>query len=85
MQELARQNVPAPVVGYELGDQAGRPSWPGLIGASLVVLSGPPATRKQKTVTGRMPRAGWHARTAREWSVNELAAQLTATTGGENQ
>ena len=82
-QELARQNVPAPVVGYELGDQA----WPAELAwpdrRIAVVLSGPSGDPETEDRDRAYAEAGWHARTAREWSAEELAAQLTGTTGGE--
>jgi ATP-dependent helicase YprA (DUF1998 family) len=84
VRELARLDVPVPIVGYELGSQG----WPAELAwpdrRIAVVLHGvdddpETADRNQAYAT-----AGWHARTAREWSVRELAAQLE-TTGREGR
>ncbi|MBQ1059825.1 DEAD/DEAH box helicase [Micromonospora sp. C41] len=83
VQQLARQNLPVPVVGYELGDQA----WPAELAwperRIAVVLTGAPDDPETEDRDRAYTEAGWHARTAREWSAEELAAQLAATSGGE--
>ncbi|BCL12371.1 DEAD/DEAH box helicase [Micromonospora sagamiensis] len=85
VQHLARQNLPAPIVGYELGDDA----WPAELAwpeqRLAVVLTGPPGDPETEDRDRAYAEAGWHARTAREWSVDELAAQLTEPSGGENR
>ncbi|MET8909532.1 DEAD/DEAH box helicase [Micromonospora sp. NPDC004551] len=84
VQQLARQNLPAPVVGYELGDQA----WPAELAwpdrRIAIVLTGRPDDPETEDRDRAYAEAGWHARTAREWSIDELAAQLTGTSGGES-
>ncbi|QGN48623.1 DEAD/DEAH box helicase [Micromonospora sp. WMMC415] len=84
VQQLARQNLPAPVVGYELGDQA----WPAELAwpdrRIAIVLTGPPGDPETEDRDRAYAEAGWHARTARDWSVDELAAQLEVTSGGES-
>jgi AcrR family transcriptional regulator len=85
VQQLARQGVPAPVVGYELGDQGWQAelAWPDR--RIAVVLTGSPDDPEVVDRDRAYAAAGWHARTAREWSVHELAAQLAATSGGEGR
>ncbi|PWU48057.1 RNA helicase [Micromonospora globispora] len=85
VQQLARQDVPAPVVGYELGDQGWQAelAWPDR--RIAVVLTGSPDDPEVADRDRAYADAGWHARTAREWSAEELAAQLAATSGGERR
>ncbi|MER6590364.1 DEAD/DEAH box helicase [Micromonospora purpureochromogenes] len=82
VQHLARQGVPAPVVGYELGDQG----WPAELAwperRIAIVLSGSQDDPEVADRDRAYAEAGWHARTAREWSADELAAQIQATSGG---
>ncbi|MEH0972814.1 DEAD/DEAH box helicase [Micromonospora sp. CPCC 205546] len=84
VRQLAQQNLPAPIVGYELGDQA----WPAELAwpdrRIAVVLTGPPGDPEAADRDRAYAEAGWHARTAREWSVEELVAQLAAN-GGESR
>ncbi|MFD0782694.1 RNA helicase, partial [Micromonospora azadirachtae] len=83
VQQLARHDLPAPVVGYELGDQA----WPAELAwpdrQIAIVLTGSPDDPETEDRDRAYAEAGWHARTAREWSVEELTAQLAAS-GGES-
>ncbi|MEO3777276.1 DEAD/DEAH box helicase [Micromonospora sp. B11E3] len=83
VQQLARQDLPAPVVGYELGDQGWQAelAWPDR--RIAIVLTGPPDDPETEDRDRAYAEAGWHARTARQWSVEELAAQLAAS-GGES-
>ncbi|MEU8329339.1 DEAD/DEAH box helicase [Micromonospora sp. NPDC048839] len=85
VQQLARQDLPAPVVGYELGDQG----WPAELAwpdrRIAIVLTGPSDDPETEDRDRAYAAAGWHARTAREWSIDELAAQIKATTGGERR
>ncbi|MEV1288749.1 DEAD/DEAH box helicase [Micromonospora sp. NPDC049679] len=81
VQQLARQNLPAPVVGYELGDQG----WPAELAwpdrRIAIVLTGPPDDPETEDRDRAYAEAGWHARTAREWSVDELMAEIKASAG----
>ncbi|WP_331461114.1 helicase-related protein [Micromonospora tarapacensis] len=83
VQQLARQDLPAPVVGYELGDQGWQAelAWPER--RIAIVLSGPSDDPETEDRDRAYAQAGWHARTAREWSVDELAAKIRAWSGGE--
>ncbi|MGC4808214.1 DEAD/DEAH box helicase [Micromonospora sp. DT233] len=82
VQQLARQDVPMPVVGYELGDQGWQAelAWPEQ--RIAIVLAGPPDDPETEDRDQAYVDAGWQARTARQWSVEELAAQIRATSGG---
>jgi ATP-dependent helicase YprA (DUF1998 family) len=78
---LIRRGLPAPVVGYELGDQG----WPAELAwpeqRIAVVLSGAP---DDPEIIGRdtaYAAAGWRARTAQEWSADELIDQLAPPPG----
>ncbi|MEU8425074.1 DEAD/DEAH box helicase [Micromonospora sp. NPDC048835] len=85
VQQLARQDLPAPVVGYELGDQG----WPAELAwperRIAIVLTGPSGDPETEDRDQAYANAGWHVRTAREWSVDELAAEIKATSGGERR
>ncbi|WP_444947427.1 DEAD/DEAH box helicase [Micromonospora ureilytica] len=85
VQQLARQDLPAPVVGYELGDQG----WPAELAwpdrRIAIVLTGPSDDPETEDRDRAYAEAGWHARTAREWSVDQLAAEIKATSGGERR
>jgi hypothetical protein len=85
VQQLARQDLPAPVVGYELGDQG----WPAELAwperQVAIVLTGRSDDPETEDRDRAYAEAGWHVRTAREWSVAELAAQIAATSGGERR
>ncbi|MFI7605854.1 DEAD/DEAH box helicase [Micromonospora sp. NPDC049366] len=85
VQQLARQDVPAPVVGYELGDQGWQAelAWPER--RIAIVLTGPSDDPETEDRDRAYAQAGWHARTAREWSADELAARIKATSGGERR
>ncbi|MEU5943574.1 DEAD/DEAH box helicase [Micromonospora sp. NPDC047548] len=85
VQQLARQNLPAPVVGYELGDQGWQAelAWPER--RIAIVLTGLPDDPETEDRDRAYAQAGWHARTAREWSVNELVAEIKATNRGEGR
>ncbi|MET8318487.1 DEAD/DEAH box helicase [Micromonospora sp. NPDC005189] len=85
VQQLARQDLPAPVVGYELGDQGWQAelAWPDR--RIAIVLTGPSDDPETEDRDRAYAEAGWHARTAREWSVDELAAEIKATSGGERR
>jgi hypothetical protein len=79
VQELLRRQMPAPVVGYELGDDG----WPAELAwpdhRIAVLLAGPANDPEIADRDRAYAAAGWHARTAREWSADELAEQLDAT------
>ncbi|WBB80435.1 DEAD/DEAH box helicase [Micromonospora sp. WMMD882] len=83
--QLARQGLPAPVVGYELGDEA----WPAELAwpqqRIAVVLTGPAGDPETEDRDRAYVAAGWHARTARDWSAAELAGRLAGTSGGEGR
>ncbi|MFF5199441.1 DEAD/DEAH box helicase [Micromonospora parva] len=85
VQQLAQQDLPAPIVGYELGDQG----WPAELAwpdrRIAIVLTGPSDDPETEDRDRAYADAGWHARTAREWSVDELAAEIKATSGGERR
>ncbi|RAO47814.1 ATP-dependent helicase HRQ1 [Micromonospora saelicesensis] len=85
VQQLARQDLPAPVVGYELGDQGWQAelAWPDR--RIAIVLTGPSDDPETEDRDRAYAEAGWHARTAREWSADELAAEIKATSGGERR
>ena len=82
LQELLRRHLPAPVVGYELGDDG----WPAELAwpdrRIAVVLAGPADDPEIADRDRAYAAAGWHARTAREWSADELAEQLDTTSVG---
>jgi len=81
-QELAAQDVPAPVLGYELDDQ-GWPAelaWPA--SRIAVVLSARPGPETDLEAADRDQAyavAGWDARTATQWTSDELASRLLQT------
>ncbi len=81
VQSLVRRGAPAPVVGYELGDQGWQAelAWPGQHVA--VVLAGPTDNLEIADRNGAYAAAGWRARTAREWNIDELAEALLAGEG----
>ncbi|MBM7084585.1 DEAD/DEAH box helicase [Micromonospora humidisoli] len=85
VRQLAQQDLPAPVVGYELGDQG----WPAELAwpdqRIAVVLTGRDDDPETEGRDRAYAEAGWHARTAREWAVDELTAQIRATGGGEHR
>ncbi|RUL95186.1 DEAD/DEAH box helicase [Verrucosispora sp. FIM060022] len=85
VQQLAAWNLPLPVVGYELGDQGWQAelAWPERRVA--VVLSGSPGDPEVEDRDRAYTEAGWRVRTAGQWSAEELAAQLAATSGGEGR
>ncbi|MGV9370032.1 DEAD/DEAH box helicase [Micromonospora tulbaghiae] len=85
VQQLARQGLPAPIVGYELGDQGWQAelAWPDR--RIAIVLTGPSDDPETEDRDRAYAEAGWHARTARQWSVDELAAEIRATSGGERR
>ncbi|MEU8209401.1 DEAD/DEAH box helicase [Micromonospora sp. NPDC049044] len=85
VQQLARQDLPAPVVGFELGDQGwlAELAWPDR--RIAIVLSGTSGDPETEDRDRAYADAGWHARTAGEWSVDELAAEIKATSGGERR
>ncbi|MGW1059079.1 DEAD/DEAH box helicase [Micromonospora rubida] len=85
VQQLARQDVPTPVAGYELGDQGWQAelAWPEQ--RIAIVLAGRPDDPETEDRDRAYADAGWRARTAREWSADELAAQIRATSGGERR
>ncbi|MEU0559369.1 DEAD/DEAH box helicase [Dactylosporangium sp. NPDC006015] len=81
VQSLARRGVPLPVVGYELGNQGwpAEVAWPNQ--RIAIVLSGSHDDPETADRDRAYATAGWRARTAQEWSVEELAAQIEATSG----
>ncbi|MFF0365776.1 DEAD/DEAH box helicase [Micromonospora sp. NPDC005087] len=85
VQQLARQDLPAPVVGYELGDQGWQAelAWPDR--RIAIVLTGRSDDPETEDRDRAYAEAGWHARTAREWSVDKLVAEIRATSGGERR
>ena len=85
VQQLAQRNLPVPVVGYELGDQGWQAelAWPDRRVA--IVLTGSPEDPETEDRDRAYAEAGWHARTARQWPVDELARHLAATSGGEDR
>ncbi|WP_329101712.1 DEAD/DEAH box helicase [Micromonospora sp. NBC_01699] len=85
VQQLARQGAPAPVVGYELGDQGWQAelAWPDRRVA--IVLAGSQDDPEVADRDQAYAVAGWHARTARDWSADELAARIEATSEGERR
>ncbi|BAL91243.1 putative DEAD/DEAH box helicase [Actinoplanes missouriensis 431] len=82
MRALPQRNLPVPVVGYELGEQGwlAEFGWPAQ--RLAIVLSGPAGDPEIEDRDKAYGAAGWHARTAREWSVEELAALFDSTNGG---
>ena len=84
VQRLAAQDLPAPVVGYELGDQGWQAelAWPDAAGRRRARRS-PPTIRRPTTGTGRTPTAGWHVRTARRMVGRRTGRTARATIGGD--
>jgi serine/threonine protein kinase len=76
--DLAGRGLPAPVVGFELGDEA----WPAELAwpqARIAVL--PAGEPDDPETTGRIAAyaaADWDARTAGAWSADELTERITA-------
>ncbi|GAA3726853.1 DEAD/DEAH box helicase [Plantactinospora mayteni] len=85
VQALIRRDLPVPVVGYELGDQGWQAelAWPEERVA--VVLSGAAEDPEVQDRDGAYAGAGWHVRTAREWSADELIDRLGTRSGGGRQ
>ncbi|MEO3748400.1 DEAD/DEAH box helicase [Plantactinospora sp. B5E13] len=85
VQSLVRRGLPAPVVGYELGDQG----WPAELAwperRIAVVLSGAPDDPEIADRDDAYVNAGWSVRTAREWSADELVRRFAQSSGGEGQ
>ncbi len=73
---LRSQGVPAPVSGYELGDDGWQAelAWPDTASRSLSPRSpGPPPTSRPDR-DAAYAAAGWHARPVKAWNIEELAA-----------
>ncbi|MEV4481700.1 DEAD/DEAH box helicase [Micromonospora coxensis] len=81
VQQLARQQLPVPVVGYELGDDG----WPAELAwperRIAIVLTGTTGDPETEDRDRAYAQAGWYAKTAQQWSADELAAQLAASGG----
>jgi hypothetical protein len=79
VQALAERGLPAPVVGYELGDSA----WPAELAwpdrRVAVLLSGPVDDPEVADRDAAYRSAGWDARTADAWTAGELAAKIVTT------
>ncbi|MCW6003759.1 DEAD/DEAH box helicase [Micromonospora sp. CPCC 205371] len=82
VRSLVRRGAPPPVVGYELGDQA----WPAELAwpehRIAIVLAGSPDDPETADRDRAYADLGWHVRTAREWTVEELTAELATTGAG---
>ncbi|MCO8271803.1 DEAD/DEAH box helicase [Actinoplanes sp. TRM 88003] len=78
---LVKFNLPVPVVGYELGDQAWMAefAWPDR--RLAIVLAGDEDDPETDDRDKAYHAAGWHARTAVDWSADDLA-ELIGTTKG---
>ncbi|WP_024802604.1 DEAD/DEAH box helicase [Nocardia sp. BMG51109] len=74
--DLAALAVPAPIVGYELGDHAWQAelAWPAAK-AAVVLADDPEAAKRDKAYT----EAGWQVRTAAGWTASELADLIGGT------
>ncbi|MEU8242242.1 serine/threonine-protein kinase [Actinoplanes missouriensis] len=74
---LPGRGVPAPVVGFELGDEGwtAELAWPAAKVA--VLLSGEPDDREIDARDAAFAAAGWDARTAAEWRVDELTERIS--------
>ncbi|KXK60574.1 RNA helicase [Micromonospora rosaria] len=85
VQQLARRDVPTPVVGYELGDQGWQAelAWPDQ--RIAVVLTGASDDPENEDRDRAYADAGWQARTARDWTADELAAQIVTTNQGDER
>ncbi|GAA1376679.1 DEAD/DEAH box helicase [Catellatospora chokoriensis] len=78
VRDLLQRELPAPTVGYELGDQM----WPAELAwpdhRIAVVLAGshddPEVVDRDKAYAA----AGWQVRTAKQWTTDELAALIAA-------
>jgi hypothetical protein len=81
---LIRRRLPAPIVGYELGEHM----WPAELAwpeqRIAVVVSGPRHDPEILDRDSAYAAAGWQARTARDWSIEELVAHIDVvdTTAG---
>jgi hypothetical protein len=82
VRDLIDRQLPAPTVGYELGEQM----WPAELAwpdrRIAIVVSG---LRDDPEIADRdhaYAAAGWHARTAREWTADELSELINITDGG---
>ncbi|WP_127553976.1 DEAD/DEAH box helicase [Actinoplanes sp. OR16] len=82
MRALLKRNLPVPVAGYELGEQGwlAEFAWPSQ--RLAIVLSGADDDPEIEDRNKAYDAAGWHARTAREWSAKDLAALIDGTNGG---
>lgn len=78
LQDLSGRGLPAPVVGFELGDEAwpAELAWPDRHVA--VLLTGEPDDREITQRNAAYTAAGWDARTADAWTADELTGRITA-------
>jgi hypothetical protein len=78
---LLKRSLPVPVVGYELGEQGWQAefAWPDR--RLAIVLSGPADDPEIEDRNKAYGAAGWHARTAREWSADDIAELIDSTNG----
>ncbi len=81
MRALIKRNLPVPVVGYELGEQGWQAefAWPDR--RLAIVLSGPDGDPETEDRDRAYGVAGWHARTARDWSADDIAELIDSTNG----
>ncbi|MFF0229760.1 serine/threonine-protein kinase [Micromonospora sp. NPDC005254] len=72
LQDLVGRGLPAPVTGFELGDEGQRAelAWPA---QKIAVLSGNPENEERDCA---FRSARWDARPATDWTADELAARL---------
>ena len=81
VRELIRNDVPPPVVGYELGDQM----WPAELAwpdwQIAVVTAGRHGDPEIDDRDGAYRAEGWRIGTARDWTADELAELITTTDG----
>ncbi|GAA1636915.1 hypothetical protein [Actinoplanes couchii] len=69
------------MVGYELGEQGWQAeiAWPDRLTA--IVLSGSTGDPETEDRDRAFGAAGWHARTARDWSADDIAELIERTNG----
>lgn len=82
VRDLIDRHLPAPVVGYELGEQM----WPAELAwpdrRLAIVVSGLHDDPEIGDRDHAYAAAGWRAKTAREWTADELSELIHVTDGG---